>query len=91
MTHDNQVWMVIGIAVYLLVWYVLVQVFKIMAPQSDKEWEEYSEEHGIPHMDIKDMIVGIAALWVFWLALGILWLCYWIVSNIVKFIISLFK
>jgi hypothetical protein len=83
--------MVIGIAVYLLVWYVLVQVFKIMAPQSDKEWEEYSEEHGIPHMDIKDMIVGIAALWVFWLALGILWIAYWLIKKIVTFVFDLVR
>ena len=91
MTHDNQVWMVIGIAVYLLVWYVLVQVFKLMAPQSDKEWEEYSEEHGIPHMDIKDMIVGIAALWWLWLVLGILWIAYWLIKKIVTFVFDLVR
>ena len=90
MEQNTQIWLVIALSVYLIVWYVLVQVFKMMAPADEKEWKDYTVEHGIPYINISDMIVGIAALWVLWIAVGILWLAYWLIKKIVTFVIDIF-
>ena len=89
MEQNTQIWLVIALSVYLIVWYVLVQVFKMMAPTDETEWKDYTVEHGIPYINISDMIVGIAALWVLWIAVGILWLVYWLIKKIVIFIIDI--
>ena len=89
MEQNTQIWLVIALAVYLIVWYVLVQVLKMMAPTDETEWKDYTVEHGIPYINISDMIVGIAALWVLWIAVGILWLAYWLIKKIVTFIIDI--
>ena len=90
MLQESQMWVSIALVVYLLVWWVLVMVLKMFTPKNEEEWAEYSEKHGIPYMNIRDMVIGISALWMLWLALGILWLCYLLVSSIVRGIKSLF-
>ena len=90
MLQESQMWVAIALVVYLLVWWVLVMVLKMFTPKNEEESAEYSEKHGIPYMNIRDMVIGIAALWVLWLVLGILWLCYWLISSIVRGIKSLF-
>lgn len=89
MEQNTQIWLVIALSVYLIVWYVLVQVFKMMAPADEKEWKDYTVEYGIPYINISDMIVGIAALWVLWIAVGILWLAYWLIKKIITFVIDI--
>lgn len=90
MEQSTQIWLVIVLSVYLIVWYVLVQVFKMMAPTDEKEWKEYTQEQGIPYINISDMIIGIAALWVLWVVLGALWLVYWIAKKLIRFVIDIF-
>lgn len=90
MEQSTQIWFVIALFVYLIVWYVLVQVLKMMAPTDEKEWRDYTQEHGIPYINISDMIVGIAALWVLWVVLGALWLVYWIAKKLIRFVIDIF-
>lgn len=89
MEQSTQIWLVIALFIYLVVWYVLVQVLKMMAPTDEEEWKDYTVEHGIPYINISDMIVGIAALWVLWIAVGILWLVYWLIKKIVTFVIDI--
>lgn len=90
MEQSTQIWLVIVLSVYLIVWYVLVQVLKMMAPTDEKEWKEYTQEQGIPYINISDMIIGIAALWVLWVVLGALWLVYWIAKKLIRFVIDIF-
>lgn len=91
MEQSTQIWLVIVLSVYLIVWYVLVQVFKMMAPTDEQEWKEYTQEQGIPYINISDMIIGIAALWVLWVVLGALWLVYWIAKKLIRFVIDIFS
>ena len=90
MEQNTQIWLVIALSVYLIVWYVLVQVLKMMAPADEKEWKEYTQEHGIPYINISNMITGIGALWVLWVVLGALWLVYWIAKKLIRFVIDIF-
>lgn len=87
----TQTWCIIGIVGYILIWIICVKLLRLMQPQSESEWEEYTEEHGIPYINISDMVVGIAAIWIVWLVLGIIYLVYVILAAVWSFIVSLFR
>ena len=91
MEHGNELWYALAVVIYLLGWFVSVKVMRLLTPSNEKEWEEYTERHGIPYINISDMITGIGALWFVWIILGILWLIYWLVSKLVDMIVSLFR
>ena len=91
MEKETQFWMALAIVIYLVGWFVMVKVLRMMTPQTDEELEEYSEKHGIPRMNISDMLTGIAALWPFWIAFILLWFIYHVVRVAAGFILSLFR
>ena len=87
MSVEMQTWVIVVLAIYLVVWFVLVKIVQMMSPTDDDEWKDYCRDKEIPYINIRTMVCGLSALWILWLAIGILYLCY----KGIKWVISLFR
>lgn len=92
MENEYSIWMAIAGVIYLVGWYVFVQIIKHMAPVDIEEWQrknEESEERNIPDIKLYYIIVGIASLWFVWLIFGAVYAMYYIFKKFVKFIYNI--
>lgn len=93
MDNEYSICMAIALIIYLVGWYVFVQIIKRTAPVEFEEWKrqnEESKERDIPDIKLYYIIVGLASLWVLWVVLGALLFMYWLIKKIVTFLFDIF-
>lgn len=86
MENEYSMWMAIACVIYLVGWYVFVQIIKHMAPVEIEEWKrqnEESKERNIPDINLYYIIVGLASLWFLWIICGLVYGVYYMIKRIV--------
>ena len=86
MENEYSMWMAIAIVVYLIGWYVFVQIIKRTAPVEIEEWKrhnEESEERDIPDIKLYYIIIGLGSIWFLWLILSLVYGVYYLIKRIV--------
>jgi hypothetical protein len=89
MENEYSMWMAIACVIYLIGWYVFVQIIKLTAPVEIEEWKrhnEKSEERDIPDIKLYYIIIGLGSIWFLWLILCLVYAVYYIIKKLIKFI-----
>ena len=89
MEQEYSMWMAIATVIYLIGWYVFVQIIKRTAPVEIEEWKRHnkeSEEMDIPDIKLYYIIVGLGSLWFLWLIIGLVYGVYYLIKRIVLII-----
>ena len=89
MENEYSMWMAIAIVVYLIGWYIFVQIIKRTAPveiEELKRQNEESEERDIPDIKLYYIIVGLGSIWFLWLILSLVYGLYYLIKRIILII-----
>lgn len=89
MEIEYSMWMAIACVIYLIGWYIFVQIIKRTAPVEFEEWKrqnEESEERDIPDIKLYYIIIGLGSIWFLWLILGLIYAVYYAIKKIVNFL-----
>ena len=89
MENEYSIWLAIACVIYLVGWYVFVQIIKRMAPVEIEEWKrqnEESKERNIPDIKLYYIIVGLGSLWFLWIIFGLVYAVYYIIKKTVNLI-----
>ena len=91
MENEYSMWMAIACVIYLVGWYVFVQIIKHMAPVEIEEWKhqkEESEKRDVPYIKLYYIIIGLASLWFLWIIFGLIYGVYYMIKRIVLIVLD---